>query len=115
MPHIDTAARDRIRELNDAFRESFDPKLGRTMQTAGFKGMPGNVRKMALRKTATFDAFTPDNDPNGEHDFGSFEVGGQRFFWKIDCYDPSMESGSEDPTDPEKTTRVLTLMLAEEY
>ncbi|HUB63143.1 MAG TPA: DUF3768 domain-containing protein [Methylocella sp.] len=49
------------------------------------------------------------------HDFGSFELAGQRFFWKIDCYDKSLEFGSVDPADPENTTRVLTIMLAEEY
>ena len=59
--------------------------------------------------------FTEDNDPHGEHDFGSFELAGRKFFWKIDYYDANMEFGSEDPADPAKTTRVLTIMLAEEY
>jgi hypothetical protein len=33
----------------------------------------------------------------------------------IDYYDERCEYGSLDPTDPEKTTRALTLMLAEDY
>jgi hypothetical protein len=70
---------------------------------------------MAMRKVATFSDFTPDNDPHKEHDFGSFQLAGQTFFWKIDCYDERMEFGSADAADPGKTTRVLTLMLAEEY
>jgi hypothetical protein len=28
-----------------------------------------------------------NNDPYGEHDFGSFELAGEKFFWKIDYYD----------------------------
>ena len=70
---------------------------------------------MAIRKVATFDDFTADNDPHGEHDFGSFDLAGDKFFWKIDYYDPTLEFGSDDPADPTKTTRVLTLMLAAEY
>ena len=62
-----------------------------------------------------FNDFDQDNDPYGEHDFGRIEIEGQVFFWKIDYYDQSMQSASEDPSDPHKTMRVLTLMLAEEY
>ncbi|NKC16498.1 MAG: DUF3768 domain-containing protein [Gammaproteobacteria bacterium] len=63
-----------------------------------------------------YEDFTPDNDPYGEHDFGAFEAGDLgKLFWKIDCYDTELSYGSEDPADPEKTTRVLTLTLAHEY
>ncbi len=115
MPLIDTKARDRIRDLNDTFRRTLDPRLGRMMLTAGVNTLPEDIRTAAIRKTATFDAFTPDNDPHGEHDFGAFEVGEDRFFFKIDYFDPNLEFGSDDPADATKTTRVLTLMLAEEY
>lgn len=70
---------------------------------------------MAIGRVATFTDFSADTDPHGEHDFGSFELAGRRFFWKIDYYDARMEFGSEDPADLSKTTRVLTIMLAEEY
>ncbi len=115
MPHIDNTARDRIRALNDTFRTTFDPKLGTLVLTAGINSLPKDVRAIAVHKTAMFNAFTEDNDPHGEHDFGSFELAGRRFFWKIDYYDPTMECGSDDAADPEKTTRLLTIMLAEEY
>jgi hypothetical protein len=59
--------------------------------------------------------FSPDNDPYGEHDFGAFCEGRDRCFWKIDYYDFTMTAGSPDPTDPQKTTRVLTILLATEY
>ena len=51
----------------------------------------------------------------GEHDFGSFTLHGHKLFWKSDYYDTVCEFGSEDPADPAKTTRVLTIMLADEY
>jgi len=63
----------------------------------------------------SFDDFTEANDPYDEHDFGAFTYKEQKIFWKIDCYDRNYEMGSEDPTDPSVTRRVLTIMLAEEY
>lgn len=69
----------------------------------------------ALALVQRFEDFTPDNDPHREHDFGSFTLRGHKLFWKIDYYDKACECGSEDPADPAQTTRVLTIMLAEEY
>ena len=101
-----------IRELNDAFRKSFGD--GKVVMTASVAELPDMVRANALIEVARFDRFTADNDPYGEHDFGSFDLVGRKFFWKVDYYDATMEFGSEDPADPTKTTRVLTLMLAED-
>ena len=103
----------KIRELNDRFRTTMTG--GQVLMTAGVDALPSDVKAMVIRRVATFSDFTPDNDPHREHDFGNFEVAGRKFFWKIDYYDAEMEFGSEDPADPSKTTRVLTIMLASEY
>jgi hypothetical protein len=104
---------DRIRELNDAFRRTFIG--GAVMITAGVEAMPLDQRRSLLEKVRNFDAFSEDNDPHGEHDFGSVDEAGVRCFWKIDYYDRKTEFGSPDPADPAVTTRVLTIMLADEY
>ena len=108
----DTKA-DRIRELNDAFRRTL--LGGRVVMTAGIAAIVADVRAVIVRRVQFFNAFDEDNDPYSEHDFGSFEEHGHNVFWKIDCYDRTMTYGSEDAADPTKTTRVLTIMLAEEY
>jgi Protein of unknown function (DUF3768) len=59
-----------------------------------------------------FSDFTPDNDPYGEHDFGSFEHAGRTIFWKIDLYE---ESEVKDSNGEPLVNRVLTIMLAAEY
>ena len=109
----DAIQRARIRALNDAFRTTFTG--GQVLLTPGVNELPSDVRAMAIRKVATFDAFTPDNDPHGEHDFGGFDLAGYKLFWKIDYYAPDLQGGAEDPADPKKTARVLTIMLAAEY
>ncbi len=102
-----------IRALNDDFRRTFVGGL--VVITAGVEAMPADQRKSLLAKVRAFDVFTEDNDPHREHDFGAVDEGGVRYFWKVDCYDRATEFGSPDPADPAVTTRVLTIMRADEY
>jgi hypothetical protein len=112
MTNASLPATDAIRSLNDDFRRSFVG--GVVLLTAGVEALPDDVRRSLLKRVREFDAFTPHNDPYGEHDFGAIDEHGVRFFWKIDTYDRDMSAHSPDPTDPEVTTRVLSVMLAEE-
>ncbi len=100
----------KIALLNDTFRKSFSG--GKVMMTPGVDELPDMVKCAALHEVATFSAFTEDNDPYGEHDFGSFELCSRKFFWKIDLYE---EPGVKGPDGEPAVTRVLTLMLASEY
>ena len=105
---------DRIRVLNDNFRSTFVG--GQLLMTAGVDALPLDSKASVLLAVQSFSNFTKDNDPHGEHDFGSFEIEGETYFFKVDYYDAiDVNSGSEDPADPERTTRVLTIMRADEY
>lgn len=104
-------ASERIRELNDQFRTQL--RGGQLMMTRGIAGRPD--ARQILARVVYFRDFGPDNDPHGEHDFGAFDQQGDKIFWKIDYYDHDLQHGSEDPANPEITTRVLTIMLASEY
>jgi hypothetical protein len=108
-----TARAMKIAELNDAFRGSLTGR--RVVVTAGVAALCHHTQVDALRAVQAFNAFTPDNDPYGEHDFGFFKTAGHEFFWKIDYYDPSLTRHSDDAADPGVTVRVLTVMLTEEY
>lgn len=104
---------ERIRELNDAFRTT--GVGGTIVMTRGVSEMGEALIGQIVLAVKTFDTFTPDNDPYGEHDFAAFEIERHKFFWKIDYYDADMIHGSEDASDPEVTNRVLTIMLRDEY
>jgi uncharacterized protein DUF3768 len=104
---------DRIRVLNDNFRSTFVG--GRLFMTIGVDALPVDTKARVLLAVQSFSNFTEDNDPHREHDFGSLEIEGETYFFKIDYFALDMIGGSEDPADPEKTTRVLTIMRADEY
>src|ERR1019366_3488597 len=106
-------AMNKIAFLNDGLRRTF--ARGKVMMTAGVAALPEDALTQVLERVRHFDEFTKENDPHGEHDFGSVELAGVSYFFKIDYYALDMTGGSEDPSDPEKTTRVLTIMRADEY
>ena len=107
------ARRAKIRTLNDAFRKTF--RGGRVMMTAGVNALEGPVRRAVFAKIQAFDAFDDERDPWDNHAFVSVEHDGQTFFAKIDYYNRDLTAHSKDATDPKKTCRVMTIMLAEEY
>ena len=104
---------ERIQALNDSFRRTFTG--GTVVLTQGVDALAPTMKAKVLQCVRHFDRFDSYNDPHREHDFGSFEIEGERFFFKVDYYDLDMQAGSEDPADAAKTTRVLTVMKAEEY
>jgi hypothetical protein len=103
----------RIAELNDVFRQTF--LGGEVYLTRGIAATPLSTQEAIIARVQGFDGFTPENDPYGEHDFGTFEFAGSSIYWKIDCYDRSLQYGSPDPADPDATKRFLTILFAEEY
>jgi hypothetical protein len=100
---------ERIRELNDAFRKSF--KGGKVVTTQGVAALDDHEYHRVLQAVQEFDDFSSDNDPHGEHDFGSFEYHDQKFFWKTDLYE---EADVKDANGDPVVTRVLTIMLADD-
>ena len=104
----------RIRELNDLCRSALGAG-GRLVQTNGILALPPEEQLAIGEKVKSFNKFNADNDPYGEHDFGSFKHAGSKIFWKIEYYNPKLEHHSDNPADTTKTIRVLTIMLGEEY
>lgn len=132
-----------IATLNDTFRKTLSG--GRVMLTAGINAMSQDDVAKILSRVRSFNDFTEDNDPYGEHEtslgfareerpqqrlvvrasrnakrsvaaqFGSFDYKGNNIFCKIDYYDRNLQYLSEDPADVSKTIRVMTIMRADEY
>ena len=105
-----TTQTDRIRALNDDLRQHL--LGGGAVITPGVAALGGEALDRIVKTIAVYDDFCHANDPYGEHDFGSFEVEGKMIFFKIDLYE---EPDVKDPNAEPVVTRVLTIMLAEEY
>ncbi len=109
----------RIRELNDKLRTTF--RGGKIAITPGVMAL-GDLPTI-LKQLREFSAFDDSNDPHQEHDLGIFRYRGAAHIagegptvlFKFDYYDSSLQFASPDAANEEATSRVLTIMLAEEY
>lgn len=110
MPERNSAS---IARLNDMLRTSGIG--GEVVATPGVINLSHQMRARVINAVKEFNDFDEDNDPYSEHDFGLVKVDGQAFFFKIDAYDLSYMYHSENPFDPNKTRRVMTVMRADEY
>lgn len=104
---------ERIAHLNDNLRQS--ARGGQVAITRGVTALPGFSAAELMAALARYDSFDEANNPHGERDFGGVDLWGAELLWKIDYYDHELTSASPDPADEGLTTRVLTVMLAEEY
>lgn len=120
----------RIARLNDLARQAMGVACT-IVATVGFRSLPDTDQSSVRELIETFEAFTEDNDPHGERDFGAIyqladgrwttehprvrENERERVFWKLDYYDRELQFASEDAANPAITRRVLTIMLADEY
>lgn len=99
--------------LNDQLRKT--ARGGQVVVTRGVTCLAGFDVGELMSALAEFDSFDEANDPHGERDFGGVDLWGAELLWKIDYYDSDLTSASPNPADDSVTTRVLTVMLADEY
>jgi hypothetical protein len=103
---------ERIARLNDRARQAMGLACI-AVATEGFRTLPEADQSRVRELVETFDAFTPDNNPYGERDFGAIYQGRdgrwmttrparpvETVFWRIDAYDRDVRFGSEDPANP---------------
>jgi hypothetical protein len=103
----------RIAELNDRLRTLF--LGGQVLLTSSVAALEEDQKEKVLQAVKAFTDFREGNDPHHEHDFGAVDVGGQKYFWKIDYYDLDLRYLADDPADDAHTKRVLTVMHSSEY
>jgi hypothetical protein len=103
----------RIRALNDEMRQRLIG--GMAVMTPGIAALGQEAVARIIKTIEVYDDFCHANDPHEEHDFGAFDADGHKVFFKIDYFDSTLTVHSPDPSDPNVTKRVITIMLADEY
>jgi hypothetical protein len=115
--------------LNDLARTAMGVAC-RLVATQGIRDLPQADQSQLRELVETYDVWGDGNDPYSERDFGViYEARGigwttakpadddimERVLWKIDYYDLTLKWGSKAPWNSAVTSRVLTIMLGNEY
>jgi hypothetical protein len=92
------------------------PRFARLFITRGVELHPRGMEALAELLGGPEQSH-PDIDPHHERDMRKVVLDGTTFFMKWDYYsiEGDLDCGSEDPSDDLVTTRVATVLLAEEY
>ena len=104
---------EQVAYLNDRLR--CDGIGGKIVVTNSIAELSISTKAKIFQAIQKFDTFNEDNDPYGEHDMGFLNVDNLNLAWKIDYYDNKLECHSPDKADPNVTTRIMTVMLQNEY
>ena len=116
QPRVDRI--ETIARLNDRARHGLDPtaRIVFTRNCLGAFCGPDTVDVVMVQAQllGAFRrcSFSPDSP---ERDFAAITFRDRKVWLKIDCYDGALEFGSDDPADASVTTRVITILLPEDY
>ncbi len=109
-----------IADTNDEYRKKFSQENWqiisgiRIIFTSGV--LAGNQSTDdILAAVASSNDFNGEADPDNEHVFGRINVNGVDIIWKLDYLAGDFLFPSPDKTNINKTIRVFTVMLSEEY
>lgn len=109
-----------IAVLNDRARHERDhtAKLVITRNClATLAGDGSSVAELAaqIRIFSALSEWKPPEGDRSECDLSYLQIDGLNLMFKVDYYAPGLKWGSEDPSDPQQTIRVITVMLPSDY
>ena len=113
MTDATSSPANRIRALNDAFRRTFVG--GAVVITAGVEALPADQRRSILAKVRAFDAFTRTTTPTASTTSASSSTATSAASGRSTTTTERWRCCRPIPPTPSVTTRVLTVMLADEY
>jgi hypothetical protein len=99
-----------IAQLNDRFRQG-DRSLGHYRMSRRVLNLSPDKQKELFQLLQTYQTFSPDDQ---EHRTGVITLENHQYIWKIDYLDLTLTMLSDEPANPEKTSRVLLIIRADE-